>query len=216
MRSVLGQKYYVPFHAFCLFTNFIGCAYELAYIKLPIFESYGGRFKFLTHWNQYFHLCYFAYAVVVEIYMLLFNDEESSGSQNQFLKLKGASINSHILRQLGDFIFVSICFPFGVMVCVLFWIITLMEPDGLASKETRKVVPLSSVYNQYLHTFPFILNCLGIWLIQFMYPKRSLGWQPSLFWLSHIWHGWSTSEITQGFGATLSSNIKRCQNLLDL
>ena len=45
-------------------------------IHLKIFDTYGGRFKFLTHWSQYLHAAFFAFAVLVDIREIFADDEQ--------------------------------------------------------------------------------------------------------------------------------------------
>lgn len=173
---VEGQKNDFIFHFVCLLINAVGCSYELMYIRIPFYNTYGGRFKFLTHWSQYLHLLYFCFALPVFLFSLIslgpLIKKDQNGKQGIF---DCGRVTAALLR-LRDTFFVSICFPGGMMVCFLFWGITIAtKDDGLTSEETRKIVPLFSFYNHYLHTAPLFLNLGGIFFVKFNYPERKYG-----------------------------------------
>ena len=175
MASNMERKYDSAFHTICLLINIAGCSYEIQNINLPIFNSYGGRFKFLTHWSQYLHLSYFCFAFGIMVYSkLALGRSKKTGENDNPASPVPKAPTLHLFR---DAIFVAICFPIGIMVCFLFWGITFVtaDKDGATSAETRKIVPLSSPYNHYLHTAPLILNLLGIFLVKFTYPSRKYG-----------------------------------------
>ena len=181
-------------HSICLLISVIGCSYELVYIKLKVFDTYGGRFKFLTHWSQYLHAAFFAFAVLVDIKEIFTDyDDEQVKKTSKASNPKRQEDGNSFTEYLRDILFVAICFPFGIMVVVLFWGITFIESEGVVSDETRKIVPLSSLYNHFLHTLPLFLNIAALYLYPHKYPRRKIGISvvatvavAYLAWLVHI------------------------------
>lgn len=178
MASSFPSKYDIAFHAISLLVNIVGCGYELKYIHLPMYSTYGGRFKFLTHLSQYLNALYFCFAVAVVLASQLALGRKDDG--DDLARPDSDGKLPRIIRALihfRDCFFVSICFPLAVMVGLLFWGVTLATWDngGTTSRETRTIVPLFGLYNHYLHTIPLILSLTGIFLVKFRYPERKYG-----------------------------------------
>lgn len=165
----------LAFHSICLLISIIGCSYEHFYIKLKIFNTYGGRFKFLTHWSEYLHAVFFAFAVLVDIQESFDDDDKQAKKTSRTNNPKHEEDCYSFPQYLRDIVFVAICFPFGIMVVVLFWGITFIETEGLMTDETQKMIPLSSLYNHFLHTLPLFLNLAGLFLLPHKYPRRKVG-----------------------------------------
>ena len=191
MAAKDGGRNAFVFHLFCLLVNLAGCCYDFFYVELSSYVIYGGRLKFLTHWSQYVHTLFFAFATAIN-----FNNRyliPASGLAPDTASSLGKDAEESALVRLRDSVFVAVCFPLGIMVCLLFWGITLVEPGGIMTSENARMVPLYGIYNQYLHTFPLLLDLAALYLVSHIYPRRRKGVLcvvlialSYLVWLVHI------------------------------
>eukprot|EP00794_Sanderia_malayensis_P009321 gene9321-10304_t len=134
--------------------------------------------KALTHWAQYMHTTFYLFATGLNVYLFFLDDYQSSSVQLQNISDgAGKSIkhgNGRLVR-FRDNIFVSLCFPFGVMVCILYWGVVVLHPNGILTPENTRVMPVAGLYNQYLHTFPLLSDIAAVYLILHHYPRRFIG-----------------------------------------
>ncbi len=181
------------FHLFCLLTSIIGCIYDIFYLKLNSFQTYGGRFKFLTHCSLYLHAAFYAFATGVNIYVFIRGLIDGRAQPRKGFGMEKSRKEAGFFVRLRNHLFVVVCFPLGMMVCLLFWGVTVFVPDGLAEPEERKMVPLAGLFNHHLHTFPLIFDMAALYIIPHHYPRRLVGVSSVvlislayLTWLVHV------------------------------
>ena len=76
-------------------------------VKYPAkLVSFGGPWKYLTHWNLWFQLGYFSTALVNELF------------SHQMVATKSSEPNR--LQKIRDYLFSTVSFPFGTFVSVVF------------------------------------------------------------------------------------------------
>ena len=120
-------------------------------------SSFGGSFKYLTHWNVWLQAGYFLIAFV--------NDVIGTDS-----KTKEGSSGSQRVR---DFLFSSVAFPTGAFVTVAFWAIYLVDRKLIFPVELDKYYP--PITNHMMHTTPLISQALELIFIYHIQPKKIYG-----------------------------------------
>jgi len=127
-------------------------------VQLPAqMKTFGGPWKFLTHWNLCFQLLYFTIALLNS----LFGTESSARN------------GSSRLQKLRDYLFSSVAFPFGIFVTVTFWMIYFYNDELMWPQFLRKIFP--PLANHMMHTAPAIGQLIELGLVNHIYPKRSVG-----------------------------------------
>lgn len=141
------------FHYVCFTVHLIGMVYHTQ-LGLEAHESYGGRFKFLTFINMVFQLLYYNISTVTKFQHLI-------------------KRQSLIFEWICDIFFSCFAFPLGMIVCLLFWGLYVVDPHTCQTEEEAKLIPIW--LNHYMHTFPAIAVATEILLFKHKYPIRRDG-----------------------------------------
>lgn len=155
----LGIFYSLSFllHAFNLFYNF-------AYVNFPgenflTFEGYPGKLKYMTIWNYAFDV---VYTLLVAVHFL----RTSNRSDNTALPHSS-------LKSLIDVLHASLYFPLGLLVCTLYWGMTVIDPENVVRAAVRTIQP---AWNDHaMHSLPFLFAVLDAVLIKHRYPSNQKG-----------------------------------------
>lgn len=139
------------FHYLCFMVHLIGVTYYMTEIHLPVHQTYGGRFKFLTFINMLLHFGYFNIAAVTEFH--------------EIIKKR----KSHIFASVCDHMFACFVFPVGTTVSLLFWGLYAADPNSCQTPEEAKQIP--ALHNHYMHTFPLV-TILELCFIRHEYPTK--------------------------------------------
>lgn len=124
---------------------------------IPNRASFGGPFKFLTHWNVWLQAIYFVIAFVNDIF----------GSESRTKEY------SSVIQKIRDFMFSSVAFPTGVFVSFVFWSIYLVDRKFIFPEEMDKFFP--PITNHMMHTIPLVSQTLELLLISHVQPRRLNG-----------------------------------------
>ena len=125
--------------------------------KLVPTRSFGGSFKYLTHWNVWLQAIYFIIAFT--------NDIFGTDSRTK----EGASV----IQKVRDFLFSSIAFPTGLFVTIAFWGIYVVDRKLIFPVELDKYFP--PITNHMMHTTPLVSQILELLFIYHIQPKRFYG-----------------------------------------
>jgi len=121
-------------------TNVVHFAFIIHFansVKIPgMFDTYGGRWKFLTNWNLHLQLVYFTVGLCNELF----------GSQKIPANIDAASK----LQNLRDFLFSTLAFPVGSFVTLSFWTLYVIDRNLIFPESLDKYYPLWA--NHMLHT----------------------------------------------------------------
>ena len=138
--------------------NYAGILYFKAGVKYPLaLRSFGGPWKFLTHWNLWFQLVYFSIAVL----------NNFMGSE---ATVKGRSSK---MQKWRDFLFASVAFPFGVFVSAAFWLIYAYNSELIWPQFLQAIFP--PIANHMMHTVPAAGQVIECLLNYHIFPKRFAG-----------------------------------------
>lgn len=119
--------------------------------------TFGGPWKFLTHWNLYFQLVYFATALTNEVC------KSSSLSK----------VHSSRIQKFRDYLFSTVSFPFGVFVSVAFWGIYAYKSELMWPQIIRDIFPPWA--NHMMHTVPILGQVIEMVMTRHEYPERTRG-----------------------------------------
>ena len=135
--------------------------------KIP---AYGGRFKFLTHINQWVQLFVFAFLFITDMI-----------PRSSFKK---------IMTKLSDIAFTAVAFPLSWFIVITFWAIYAYDRQLVYPISFDKVVP--SWLNHFWHTTIGVFVLFEVMLVYHRYPKSGMAACLSLIvnaaYLS--WIGW--------------------------
>jgi hypothetical protein len=124
---------------------------------LPRRSSFGGQFKYLTHWNVWLQAIFFIIALANDVF-----GTESRTKQ-------GASW----IQKVRDFLFSSIVFPTGAFVTIAFWSIYLVDRKLIFPVELDKFFP--PITNHMMHTTPLVSQILELLFVYHVQPTRFYG-----------------------------------------
>ena len=124
---------------------------------IPTRSSFGGQFKYLTHWNVWLQAIYFAIAFANDLF-----GTESKTKQG-----------TSIIQKVRDFLFSSIVFPTGWFVTIAFRSIYFVYRKLIFPVELDKYFP--PLTNHMMHTAPLLSQILDLLLIYHIQPKRFYG-----------------------------------------
>lgn len=129
-------------------------------VKIPgIFDTYGGRWKFLTNWNLHLQLVYFTIGFCNELF----------GSQKMPANIKQASN----LQKLRDFLFSTLAFPIGSFVTISFWMLYSIDRNLIFPTHLDKYYPVWA--NHMLHTTCLISQMIEMNTSYHAFPSKSKG-----------------------------------------
>ncbi|VVC29469.1 Hypothetical protein CINCED_3A005717 [Cinara cedri] len=156
----------------------------------PIDDAFGGKFKYLTFLNGCFQAVFFVYALVVDVFPMIFPTKSSI---------------FETLCQVKYFFFASIAFPLSMFVSTSFWSLWFIDRNLVMPKDIDLYFP--QWLNQTMHTFVFVFACLEMVTAYRPYPARLYGMVTHIsFQLSYlIWihivysqcHIWVYPILTQ-------------------
>jgi len=120
--------------------------------------TFGGPWKFLTHWNLWFQLAYFTTALTNE----LCNNSTVAETKK-----------SSKIQKLRDYLFSTVAFPFGMFVSVAFWGIYAYEAELMWPQVIRDIFPPWA--NHMMHTAPIVGQAIEMMMTRHEYPDRTRG-----------------------------------------
>lgn len=155
--------------------------YDTYYLAVhPGRNSYGGRFKFLTFWNELIQTAFFAYSIINDIF---------GSNTPPPTKGKQKPVRSS-LQKVRDLISASIVFPIGAFVVIMFWAIYFYDRELIYPKALEEVIP--SWLNHVWHTSVIFFVLIEKFVVYHHYPDRIEGLTvAALFILSYVaWVFW--------------------------
>lgn len=145
------------FHLFNVI-HYVGIIYFLQTLELPgKAGSFGGNWEFLTFWNLWFQLIYFAVALA----------NNFAGSEAN-IKSKSSK-----LQKVRDYLFSTTAFPMAVFVSSTFWLIFAYNRDLIFPLKLEKYYPFPT--NHMMHTTPIVGQVIELLLSHHIYPSRMAG-----------------------------------------
>ena len=143
-------------------------------VRIPgIFDTYGGRWKFLTNWNLHLQLAYFTVGICNE----LFGSQKTPSNIHQSSKL----------QKLRDFLFSTLAFPVAMFVTISFWSLYSIDRNLIFPTQLDKFYPLWA--NHMLHTTCLISQMIEMNTSYHIYPSRTKGCL-TIIGFSLIYLGW--------------------------
>jgi len=139
---------------------------RINYRTYPKFETFGGRFKYLTMINVYFTFAASLVASLADVLQIAINwcDPLKAAQKKWHTKRETSP-----LIQLRDELMSCWVYLLCSVVTTLFWGIAFIDLEGIHSVEREKVSPLLGWYNQFLHTFPLPYALLLITCVNYEY-----------------------------------------------
>ncbi|XP_033727752.1 androgen-induced gene 1 protein-like [Pecten maximus] len=128
-------------------------------------SGYGGKFKFLTVWNEVFQLLYFGIATL--------NDFCGSDVRPSHLNSKDVQGRKSILQKLRDMLLASVIFPAGMFVVCTFWGIYAVDRELIFPKKLDGLIPVW--LNHALHTFILPLLLVELAIVYHQFPRKRTG-----------------------------------------
>ncbi|XP_014782995.1 androgen-induced gene 1 protein [Octopus bimaculoides] len=123
-------------------------------------NTYFGKFKYLTYWNIWIQTLYFVISLLYDL-------------------MKWRSVNKYDqnkVRQLQiviDHVHATIVFPVGIFVVITFWLIYHFDRELVFPSFLDEIVP--GWLNHILHTLPLVLLFLDKYLVPHCYPPKLRG-----------------------------------------
>ena len=137
------------------------------YLNQTGYLSYGGRYKYLTHWNLILQRAYFSLACIA--FLLKFN----------------------LLRSLTKFLFNSLILPLSIIVTVMFWVLYSVNRDLIFPAFYDEMYPWW--VNHTLHSFCAVISLIELMLFPFPVPQK-LKWEKVMLLLIiaaySVWLPW--------------------------
>ena len=124
---------------------------------IPSRASFGGSFKYLTHWNVWLQAVYFIIAFANDIIGTDSKTKETSSG----------------IQRIRDFLFSSVAFPTGSFVTIAFWSIYVVDRNLIFPPALDKYFP--PITNHMMHTTPLVSQTLELLFIYHVQPKRIYG-----------------------------------------
>ena len=120
------------------------------YLNQIGYLTYGGRYKYLTHWNIMLQRAYFSLACIA--FLCKFNH----------------------LRSLTKFLFNSLILPMSMIVTTIFWILYSIDRDLIFPKFYDEIYPWW--VNHSLHSCCALISLIELMLFPFPVPQK-LKWE---------------------------------------
>ncbi|KAL5235596.1 hypothetical protein ACI65C_003006 [Semiaphis heraclei] len=156
----------------------------------PIDDAFGGKFKYLTFLDGCFQALFFLYALVVDVFPLIFPSKSSV---------------LETLSQVKNFFFASIAFPLSMFVSTTFWSLWFIDRSLVMPKDIDLYFPVW--LNHTMHTFVSVFTCLEMVTAYRPYPSRVFGMTTHLclqlsylIWIHIVYsqcHMWVYPILTQ-------------------
>jgi len=124
----------------------------------PIDDAFGGKFKYLTFLDGCFQALFHVYALIVDIFPLIFSSRSSV---------------LETLTQVKSFFFASVAFPLSMFVSTTFWSLWFIDRNLVMPKGIDMYFP--HWLNHTMHTFVFVFACLEMITVYRPYPSRIFG-----------------------------------------
>jgi len=145
-------------HHLALVVHYVAIIYYLETLELPgKAGAFGGNWKFLTFWNLWFQLLYFAIALLNDFFGSNVSDPSKSSK----------------LQKARDYVFSSMAFPLAVFVSGTFWAIYAYDRELIFPVKIEKYYPFPT--NQMMHTTPIVGQVIELLLTCHIYPSRKVG-----------------------------------------
>ena len=123
------------------------------YLNQTGYLSYGGRYKYLTHWNLILQRAYFSIACIA--FLLKYNH----------------------LRSVTKFLFNSLILPLSMIVTTMFWILYSIDRDLIFPKFYDEIYPWW--VNHALHSFCALISLTELMMFPFPVPQK-LKWEKTV------------------------------------
>jgi hypothetical protein len=132
-------------------------------IVIDTYDSFGGRYKFLTILDMIVQLTFFSLCTV-----------------SSFLALTGLFTKAQThLNKFLNYYWISVTFPVGCLVVVLFWSLYTVDRELIFPEMFDNIIP--PFKNHIMHTLPAITAFGDNYLRERSYPKSFLvGFAPTL------------------------------------
>lgn len=132
--------------------------------SLPIpdrYDTFGGRWKYLTVLAQYLVLIGFSYSMLVDLFQFLVGGLETGNErigrqQSVLLRIRDSLMSFWVLIT-------------GMIVSVLYCTLAVIDLDGVHPKDYQEINPVFSLYNFYLHLFPLLFNVICVCLVNYQH-----------------------------------------------
>lgn len=167
---------------------------DVNYYHSKSFDTYGGRFKYMTMITAYINLMAFGIAFLIDFYILAMG-------KNGYLGRRIIAVRDHLIST-----WVS---NLSVFVVIIFWTIAAIDIEGIHPAEHQKLVPLFGWYNHYLHTIPALISTFLLINVNYTLTSlRSTTMLITLFsiiyslWMIHLAN--VTGEYPYGFVDAMS------------
>lgn len=135
------------------------------HIDAPIFNGFGGRFKYLTMISAYLTFIFSMVAFSVDLIQLT----TTSLQPEEVTDKNGYTKNSSRLIRIRDELISCWVYLGCTIVPILYWGLIVVDYDGIHNEETEKRSPLLGWYNQFLHTIPLPYVVLLISCVNYEY-----------------------------------------------
>ncbi|VVC45195.1 FAR-17a/AIG1-like protein [Cinara cedri] len=153
----VSRLFITSYYAFvCYYGLFV---LDLRGIDIPTFLNLGDNWwwKCISVWNLAIQTAYFIYCTV-------FIDFADSGPGKTWIKPR---LQKN--KKIRDFVYFSIIFPITIDVCVMFWVICVVNKPLLFPNEMKNWVP--DWYNHAVHTNPIVLTLFEMVTTDHRLPK---------------------------------------------
>ena len=160
LKQVLAAL--VHLGAFSLYAYSIYFDYEVIADNMPLWKTFGGRWKFLTWWNVCFQTFFFALSVIIDLYGNPSNVEPKTNEDQR-----------GVLEKFRDHYLISIAWPMGTFVVLTFWAIYFIDRQLVYPEYLDEIIP--AWHNHTYHTFVLLFLMAEMVLVYHRVPKRKNG-----------------------------------------
>ncbi|XP_064597306.1 androgen-induced gene 1 protein-like isoform X2 [Liolophura sinensis] len=183
---------------------FYGLSWDVINVSIG-WEGYGGKFKYLTFWDQCLQTFYFGLCVV--------NDLTGTNPGPGPAQRKKSSLKAFIDKFLA-----SIGFPMGVFVVTTFWAIFYVDRELVFPRKLDGIIP--PWLNHIMHTVPLPFLLLDKYMVYHEYPPRGKAmlttivfasvYQAWILWIAYYTNFWVYPVLE------VLNNAQRCVFFLTL
>ena len=134
--------------------------------KVPGIPSMGGRFKYLTHINEWVQLVFFSFQLLVDVTPCRYKKN---------------------LQKVSSFLFTTLAFPLCAFIVVTFWGLYAIDRELVYPEALDKFIP--GYMNQFWHTTIVLWVLCEVYLVLHEFPTKKAAACSTLFFGS-IYNGW--------------------------
>jgi len=173
---------------------YTACVYYDRFVRIPppVFLVYGGRSQYLTMNTLYLTFAASVYAFCVDLIQYTTHKLHP----HCVATTNGYARNTSLLLRIRDELMSCWVYSSCTIVPIMYWGIVYFHKDGIHSQEVEKRMPLFGLWNQCVHTIPFLYAFLLLVFVNYEHiAVRRMLLNSSLFTLGYVsWMGYCAQQ----------------------